>query len=123
MSAIDQVRQELEACGFDVAVKDAPQGPVVVFDFRVPTGRYREKIFKMGVSFQDHTYPEYPPHFVHVANIEGTKLTKHSDYSDGTATWSVYSFPPSDFWDDLPSENKNMRTFVRRHLLRVWSQM
>lgn len=123
MSAIDQVRQELNAFGIDAVVKHPAPGPVVVFDFQVPTGRYRGNSFKMGISFQEDAYPEYPPHFVHVADIKGSNLTRHSTYSEGATTWSVYSFPPSDFWDSLPAEDKNMKTYIRRHLLRIWNRM
>ena len=34
-----------------------------------------------------------------------------------------FQFPPSDFWDALPATDKNMRTYVNRHMLRIWDQL
>ena len=98
-------------------------GHAVVMEYPVQTGRYKGRTFKVALSFQEKGYPEYPPHFIHVADLPGQKLTPHSEHSSKGRQWKVFSVPPKDFWDGLPAEEKNMRTYMRRHMLRFWSEL
>ena len=126
MSALDVVERELRDLGYPLEVVDVPGfnfGRVVVFEYPVVTGRYRGGTFTVGVGFQDEGYPEYPPHFVLIADLPHAHLTKFSTHQLEGREWSVFSAPPGDFWDTLAPEEKNMKTYVRRHLTRVWRQM
>ena len=126
MNAVEKINQELRSLDFHANIVDFPefnQGRVVVFDYKVTTGRYRNRTFSVGISFQEEGYPEYPPHFFHVENLPHSHLTRHSVHRSGDAEWSVFSFPPSDFWDALPAADKNMRTYVNRHMLRIWYRL
>lgn len=126
MSAVETAQRELRDLGFDPAIVTdpaCPYRPVIMFRYSVANGPHRGTTFRIGISFQEDAYPEYPPHFVHVASLPAARLTKHSSYSYQQVEWSVFSFPPSDFWDALPPDAKNMRTYVNRHLARVWAQI
>ena len=96
----------------------------VMFDIEVLSGRYKGKILNIALSFQEDSYPEYPPHFIHLkSSITTTTFTRHSTYQFEDEEWSTYSLPPSDFWDKLNSSDKNMRTYVLRHIYRVLSEL
>ena len=126
MSAVETARRELRDLGFDPEIVTDPScshTPVLMFDYPVANGSHRGTTFRMGISFQEEGYPEYPPHFVHIARLQGTRLTKHSSYTYQDIEWSVFSLPPNDFWDALPPEGKNMKTYVYRHLTRVWARL
>lgn len=126
MNAIETAKRELRELGFDPVVVSDPacsHGPVLVFRYPVTHGPHRGTTFRIGISFQEDAYPEYPPHFVHVADLAGSRLTRHSSYQYQQTEWSVFSLPPSDFWDGLPPADKNMRTYLHRHLARVWAQI
>ena len=126
MGAIDVVERELRDLGYfseAVAVPDFNFGRVAMFRYSVSTGRYRGRTFRVGVGFQEEGYPEYPPHFVFVAELPHANFTKWATRRIECQEWSVFSLPPSDFWDRLAPAEKNMKTYLRRHLTRVWRDM
>ena len=125
---LETIARELRELGIEARIVpswNGMGGAGVVFPLRAPSGRFKGKILQLGLSFQEDAYPEYPPHFVHFrqAEIEGTNFTKHSAHEFEGAEWWAFSFPPSDFWDRLAPSEKNMRTYVRRHLFRVLEQL
>ena len=96
----------------------------VLVDIAVEHGRYKGQTLAVGLSFQENAYPEYPPHFVHFKSSVSTNIaTRHSLHEFEGESWSAYSLPPRDFWDNLESSQKNMKTYVRRHLLRVLAKL
>ena len=122
MGAVDDVERELRDLDYRPEVVDFPNfnfGKVVIFDYFVTAGRYRNRTFRVGVGFQEEGYPEYPPHFVLVAGLPHAHLTKFATHRE----WSAFSLPPSDFWDRLAPDDKNMNTYIRRHLLRIWHEL
>lgn len=126
MGAVDIVERELRDLDYRPEAVDFPGfnfGRVVVFDYSVATGRYHGRTFRIGVGFQEEGYPEYPPHFVLVADLPHAYLTKYATHHRDGKEWSVFSVPPSDFWDTLAPEDKNMNSYVRRHLMRIWHKM
>ena len=126
MNALEKVKNELLDLGYEpdlVSVDGFSLGKVVIIKYDVPTGRYKDEAFRVGVSFQEDGYPEYPPHFVHVEELPDSRIAIHSQHVHDGANWSVFSVPPDDFWDRLPSSEKNMKTYVSRHLLRFWNQI
>ena len=125
-SAADEVTHELRGLGFSADVLRIPGlggDQAAVFDYPVDTGRYKGRTFRVGVSFQEAEYPEYPPHFVWVAGLQSPALPAHSNGSHDGVQWCAFSVPPSDFWDRLPSADKNMKTYMARHMRRFWKQM
>lgn len=96
----------------------------VMFDIEVQGGRYKGKTLEVALSFQEDSYPEYPPHFVHLkSKIASGRFTKHFIYQFEGEEWAAYSLPPSDFWDKLDSSQKNMRTYVKRHIFRIFAKL
>ena len=123
-----QVAEELRALDFSPRVVEFPSFPgssqAVLVDVAVEHGRYKGQTLAVGLSFQEDAYPEYPPHFVHFKSSVSTSIvTRHSVHNFEGETWSAYSLPPSDFWDGLDSSQKNMTTYIRRHLLRVLAKL
>ncbi len=126
MSAVDSAKRELDALDLNAEVvtsEACTYPPVLMFNYTVQSGPHRGSKFRMGISFQEDAYPEYPPHFVHIASLPCARHTKFSEYTYEDLQWSVFSLPPSDFWDELPLGEKNMKTYIRRHLARVWAQI
>ncbi len=124
---LERVSKELSDIGLAPRIVDFPDFPysgrAVVFELDVRHGRRAGETLTLALSFQEDAYPEYPPHFVHLKSSVDTKIRKHSTHDFGGENWSAYSLPPNDFWDGLDPSNKNMRTYVRRHLLRVLAQL
>ena len=126
MTAQEKIAEELSVLGYLPQIVDSGifvGEETVVFNFPVTTGRYRGNDYKIALSFQENGYPEYPPHFVWVSNIDNPNLPVHSTFSFDNSDWSSFSVPPSDFWDHLPYQDKNMKTYVNRHLTRFWGQI
>jgi hypothetical protein len=122
VGTVDRELREL-GIGSRVVRWTGPGGEAVVFPFDVPTGRFRGTTLDVGLSFQEAAYPEYPPHFIHVRSLDGTRKTRHSEHEFEGARWWTFSAPPSSFWDALEPSQKNMRTYVRRHLLRFLDEL
>ena len=99
------------------------QNTAVVLEQPVTTGRFKNQTLTVAIGFQEHSYPDYPPHFIYVAELPDSRLPVHSSFEYDNRSWKSFSVPPSDFWDSLPASGKNMKTFVNRHLLRFWSQI
>ncbi len=95
-----------------------------MFDIQVQTGRYKGKTLKVALSFQDDSYPEYPPHFIHLqSSTTTTAFTRHFEYQFEGEEWLAYSLPPGDLWDKLDSSKKNMRMYVKGHLFRIFAKL
>ena len=121
---MERVAQELRELNFVPRIVEFSSGQAVVIDVPVEYGRYKGHTLAVGFSFQESAYPEYPPHFVHLkSSVSTDRLTRHSEHDFEGERWFAYSLPPSDFWDRLDSSQKNMKTYVRRHLLRVLGQL
>ena len=126
MTPIDSIFSELDELGLDphiVAANGFIQQTAVALTQKVPTGRFKDEVFTIAIGFQEDIYPDYPPHFIYVADLPDSQLPIHKSFSFDNRDWSAFSVPPSDFWDGLPASEKNMKTFVNRHLLRFWNQV
>ena len=64
---ISRVRSELADLGYETSIRGWTQGTVIEFDYRVEVGNRRGETFRLGISFQENGYPEYPPHWIHVS--------------------------------------------------------
>jgi hypothetical protein len=125
---LEHVAEELRELHFATRIVEFPSFPVsgqaVVIDVNVEHGRYKGQTLTVGLSFQENAYPEYPPHFVHFKSSVSTDIaTRHSMHNFECESWAAYSLPPNDFWDGLESSQKNMNTYVRRHLFRVIARL
>ena len=121
MSSFRLIQEELENLGYTTEnITPANHDTVIVFDYTVDVGRYRNSTFRVGISLQDGGYPEYPPHFFHICNAPAIDLTPHLNYQENGQEWCAFSVPPSDFCDRLPPEDKNMATYLHRHIRRFW---
>ena len=118
---IGRVREELEEQGFPTSVRDSPQGKVAEFDYKVDVGPRKGEWFKVGISFQEGGYPEYPPHWIHVSPPveDGIRGVVKRYRTDDGREWVAMSRPPKEYWDRLPE--KNMKHFVNEHLRRFWN--
>ena len=126
MNPLEQISEELRGLGYEpvrFSLDGFTAGELVGIDYQPTCGRYKGQLFKVGIGFQENAYPEYPPHFIGVANLSGPNIRVHSSHRRENYEWSMFSVPPNDFWDSLPSSDKNMKTYVRRHLARFWSQL
>lgn len=129
MSAIDQICDELRELGFNPVKLHTTGNPteLATFEYPVQVGRYEGQRFHLGIAFQEPGYPEYPPHWICIANLpqgfNSNAAPIHSSIVHDGINWSMFSVPPLDFWDKLPSAEKNMRTYMHRHLYRFWSQL
>ena len=126
MSALERIAKELRALGFSpttLRVEGLGGDQAVVIDYLVATGRFKGQTYRLGVAFQEDGYPEYPPHFVWVADLSDPCLPVHSTGCGHGAVWASFSVPPSDIWDRLPKSDKNMKSYIDRHLLRFWDQV
>ena len=99
------------------------QNNAVEIHYRISNGRLRNQTVRLAIGFQEFSYPEYPPHFIYIANLLDPQLPVHSSFEYDGCQWYAFSVPPSDFWDLLPIEDKNMKTYINRHLLRFWEQI
>ncbi len=126
MSVLGEIAAEFSVLGHSpttLQIEGLGGKEAVVIDYPVSTGRFKGQTLRIGVAFQETGYPEYPPHFVWVADISEPRLPVHSTSFFCGAEWMAFSVPPSDFWDRLPVTDKNMKTYIDRHLLRFWSQV
>lgn len=119
-ASVDRVQDELRSLGYRTHEFDTKQGTVVSFDYTIETGSHKGTRVRVGVSFQEEGYPEYPPHWIHVTPpIDDGKGGTTSTYTDDEGnTWIAMSRPPGDVWDKLPT--KHMYAYISDHLRRIW---
>lgn len=120
--AISRVQAELAELGYETSVRDSGQGTVVEFDYQVETGSREGETFRVGVSFQETNYPEYPPHWIHVSPPvdDGRGGLQRYTTADGQE-WAAMSRSPSDIWDRLPV--KDMKNYMNEHVRRFWGHI
>ncbi len=120
---ISRVQSELEELGYAPTLHNWKHGVVVEFDYTVEVGTHTGQMFRLGMSFQEQGYSEYPPHWIHVSPPVDDGLggvQERYQTADGRE-WIALSRPPSDIWDNLPV--KNMRHYLDEHIRRFWSRM
>lgn len=122
-TSIAKVQSELESIGYTTRLFDSRQGIVVSFDYIIEAGSHKGRQVKIGVSFQEDGYPEYPPHWIHVSPpLDDGKGGAIEQYNDAEGRqWLAMSRAPSDIWDNLPT--KHMSVYLREHLRRIWKDI
>lgn len=118
--AITQIQAELDFLGYITSVVDGPNGKVVSFGYTIETGSHKGTPVKIGVSFQEAKYPEYPPHWVHISPPinDGRGGSVQSYESSDGQQWLAMSRPPGVMWDRL--RTKHMSVFISEHLRKIW---
>ena len=128
---VDAVISELKALGYSPFTMEEPQEArgVIFFDYLISDGKYRGETVLLGISFRTPGYPEYPPHWIHVspAHHDG-RGGVGSQYRCKVRNGEEYEFmslsrPPKDFWDKLPTKNKNINNYLNMHLDRFFSSL
>ena len=121
--SVDRIRAELEGIGYKTSAFEWSRGVVVSFDYTIEIGSHRGRTIKLGVSFQETGYPEYPPHWIHVSpeisDGKGGAIESHTD-PEGRK-WIAMSRPPGALWDQLPT--KHMGAFMNEHVRRIWKDL
>ena len=123
---IDRVAQELKELGYSPWQTTWAEGTMIVIDYVVEVGSRAGQRVSLGISFQGEGYPEYPPHWILVSPPISDGQTGGSDRTftdDHGRSWLAMSRPPSDLWDQLCPEQQNMRTYLHRHVRRIWSDV
>ena len=119
-----KIRDELDERGLDTYVVEGSQTEVIAFRYCPSNGRYAGRTFDVGLSLHEAGYPEFAPHWIHVTPpIEEKRGRPGMAYDDAHGRhWVAFSRPPADFWDNLPSEKKNMCSFLALHMRRFWRE-
>ena len=86
----------------------------------------------VAVHENEGEWPEIAPHWVYLAppddvlaeQVKGSQspgAVATYEYANGQ-TWMAISAPPSDFWDQIDTpDGKSMRTYLDKHIRRIWS--
>ena len=123
-NSFERVKSELRASGCQTFEFDGPHGPVVAFPYKIETGSHKGEEVRVGISFQEEGYPEYPPHWIHVSppidDGKGGAVENYMRPEDGSE-WLAMSRPPGDIWDRLLT--KHMSVYLSDHLRRIWSDV
>lgn len=129
MHGVDQlIKKELENLGYDPDIVEGNTvgglQRIVIFKYRVPTGRFKDQIYTVGISTQCEAvgYPEVPPHWIFVnPPIPDTRDgANHGLDEFGEKKWLALSRPPGAFWDRV--SEKGMKAYME-HLAKVWKQI
>ena len=117
MSGLEKIANELKGLGYELSyIEDTPQGPAVVIEYSIETGKYIGQKVRLGFSFQgDEGYPEYPPHWIHISPPYNDQLGGSvQEYESGGNKWLALSRTPGDLWDKLST--KHMQNYLKLHI-------
>lgn len=134
----ERMSAELVELGYQPAPFKAPQeqggADGVKFDYRIRDGSREGDTVKLAVAVHENEgqWPEVAPHWVYLCPADDVlgEQVKGSQppgvvanfECENRQVWMVISAPPSDFWDQIDSKDgKNMRTYLERHIRRIWS--
>ena len=120
---IAKIQEELICLGYQTLCRNHGESTVIEFDYQVETGTHQGENFRVGITVPGSTYPEYPPHWIHVSppvdDGLGGSIERYKSV-DGR-NWIALSRPPNDIWDKL--SEKNMKIYLSEHLRRFWDQI
>ena len=105
----------------------------VRFDYQIEDGSRAGETVTLGLALHpdEGEWPEVAPHWLYLSPpdnvlaelVKGSTssgVVDHYEDEEGTA-WMVISAPPADFWDQIEApETKSMRTYLDRHIRRIW---
>lgn len=112
--------------------RDLEGGEGVRFEYLIKDGSRTGETVTLGLAVRskEGRWPEVPPHWLYLSPPDGVLgeqvkgyqspgVVKHAKGDDGHS-WMAISAPP-DFWDQVEKpEEKCMRTYLDRHVRRIW---
>ncbi len=136
-SNVARMTSELTELGYQPRPFTQPQeqggADGVQFEYRIEGGSRTGETVTLAVAINENEgrWPEVAPHWVYVSppdgvlaeQVKGSASPGVVEYYDGAngETWMAISAPPRDFWDAIDTpEGKNMETYLKRHIGRVW---
>ena len=106
-------------------------GEGIKFEYRIEDGSRTGETVMLGVVIPKDagTWPEATPHWIHISppdsvleeqvRAQGT-AERYKD--DNGVEWMAISAPVKDFWDQIDEPNgKNAKTYIERHVRRIWA--
>lgn len=105
----------------------------VRFEYRIEDGSRAGEVVTLALAVHEKEgeWPEVAPHWVYISppdtvlaeQVRGSRSPGAVEsYQDADGYWMVISTPPSDFWDQIDASNgKNMKTYLDRHIRRIWN--
>ena len=136
-SNAERMTADLAGLGYEPRPFTAPQdqggAAGVQFEYPIENGSRAGETVTLAVALHENEgqWPEVAPHWVYVSPPDGVLaeqvmgsaspgVVAHYDGENGE-TWMAVSAPPSDFWDAIDTlDGKNMRTYLERHIRRIW---
>ena len=134
----ERMEAELVGLGYRTDPFTAPQeqggADGVRFEYRIEDGSRDGDTVTLAVAVHENEgkWPEVAPHWVYLSppddvlaeQVKGSKppgVVEKYKFENGQV-WMAISAPPSDFWDRIDTTGgKNMRTYLDRHIRRIWS--
>ena len=133
----ERMTAELEALCYRTSHFKSPkeQGAAigVQFEYRILDGSRGGQTVFLAVSVGDNEgeWPEVAPHWLYISPPDDVlaELVRGSENPgaigsyvlDDGRRWMAISAPPSDFWDQIDTPNgKSMKTYLDRHVRRIW---
>ena len=106
----------------------------VRFEYRIEDGSRAGDTVTLAVTVHENEgeWPEVAPHWVYLSppddvlaeQVKGSQqrgVVANYECENGQA-WMAISAPPRDFWDQIDTpDGKNMKTYLDRHVRRIWS--
>ena len=119
---IEKIKAELETLGYCPAIETMCGRETVVIDYVIDVGSRLGKKVRLGFSFQEASYPEYPPHWIHISPPYSDQESGGEEHTaaDGEK-WLALSRPPNDLWDNLPT--KHMKPYMELHVRRFCKRL
>lgn len=132
-------RMGAELAGLDyrpepfTAPKEQGGAEGVRFDYRIEDGSRAGETVTLGLALHPNEgeWPEVAPHWLYLSppddvlaeQVKGSRppgVVNHYEGEDGIA-WMAISAPPRDFWDQVATpDGKSMKTYLDRHVRRIW---
>ena len=105
----------------------------VRFDYQIKDGSRAGETVTLGLALHPNEgeWPEVAPHWLYLSPpdnvlaelVKGSTsrgVVDHYKDDEGIA-WMVISAPPNDFWDQIEvPDSKSMKTYLDRHVRRIW---
>ena len=133
----EQMAADLVGLGYRPSPFTAPQeqggADGVRFEYRIQDGSRDGDTVTLAVAVHDNEgeWPEVAPHWVYLSppddvlaeQVKGSQSPGAvENYKCANQAWMAISAPPRDFWDQIDTpDGKNMRTYLDRHIRRIWS--
>lgn len=99
-----------------------PENLKIVFEYTAPCGKYASEKFMLGISMEGSlSYPEHPPHWIHIHPPPQERPDDAREYTDGEIKWIALSRPPGALWDEL--SEKEMGAYMKFHVPKVFRDL